>query len=181
MDEIPIRANMSYTKNADLLDEETGKFSILGVLTMNLRGPFWWRSEDIQSDQFTGVLFEVRDDQGHELGSITIVDASNDSEEIDVSGINEDVSECDKYLHDTLAKYIQIESWAHSKLSMFDGRKILETNYVESRDDKHWRHIALRMPVNGKKFVVLGIFDVDHEDMAAPIIFKSMQTVSVLS
>jgi len=165
-------------KNADLIDGKTGLFSVLGLLTIYLKGPYRWQANDIQGDGYIGASFSLYNEEKTEIGYIQLADASNDPEEPDINQVNEsNFNDVDRLLRELLDKVIDIKEWMSPSLVEVGGKKSLMTTYITKRDEKDWQNIVLRMSINTKKIVVAGVFDIAHKDEAASIIFHSMHSV----
>ena len=67
---------MASKRNSELIDEQVGRFSVLGLVTLRLAGPYFWQSVDINDVSCKGTAFHAYEsDDGREgeseIASIT--------------------------------------------------------------------------------------------------------------
>ena len=178
-------------RNSDLIDAEKGVFSVLGLVALRLGGPYWWNGEDIDEEIFKGAVFRAYEPEDAEKGcldvaSITVVDATNDPTEPDISTLEEGgVPSLDSFLHESIktqlmADGMELIKWMSSNLNHSGNLKVLVTAYIANDQGKQRQFIALRTKAKDRKIVAIGVFDVEKKEVLAVPIFNIMQNMVVL-
>jgi hypothetical protein len=180
--------------NSNLIDPEQGVFSVLGLVAFRLSGlggHYFWQCEDIDGEMAKGAAFhawapEDAKEGGLAIASITVVDASNDPTEPDVSVLEQDdVPRVDGILQKDLgallvANGMELIFWMSSQLNQSDGFKGLVTVYIASDQGKQRQSIALRIKAKNRKIVVIGDFDIEKKEILAAPIFNVMRNMVLL-
>jgi hypothetical protein len=170
-------------RNSKLVDSDTSTFLTLDVARVHLFDGYLWQAEDINEITAIGSTFHAFEDPPtSSVAAITIADVSNDPEERDIASLEQEaVDEFDQVLRDAIESQMNITKWMSSKLNVSDGFKGLVTPYIVKRDGKDWQYIALRISYAGKKFAIIGMFDIAKQDPLARLIFGTIQSVSFQS
>lgn len=178
--------------NSELIDPVQGTFSVLGLVIFRLCGPYTWGVEDIDDEMSKGTAFrayEVDDEMRDTLdvASITVVDATDDPTEPDVSALSQDhVPGLDTFLHESIraqlfADGMELIQWMSPKLNETENFKALLAAYIVLDQGKERQIFALRIPVKGRKVVAIGIFDIAKKDVLAAPIFNVLRNMAVLA
>ena len=167
--------------NSKLIDSDNLVFSVLDSLSIQLFGGYDWQGEDINESTAIGSVFHAFDQPPTEsVASLTIVDASGDVDEPDISPLTEaGVEKVDSLLRSAVESQMELDTWMASKLNEAGDLKALVTPYIVKNNGKNWQYIALRLSSKGRKIVVIGMFDVAKSDPLAKLVFRSMQTVGL--
>lgn len=72
------------------------------------------------------------------------------------------------------------QSQVSSTLNFLDVVQSLVTLYVVKERERYWQSVALRLEHNDRKFVVVGMFDIQKAEPLAGLIFKSVKGISFL-
>lgn len=167
-------------KNSKLINSDEYIFSVLDYITIQLFGGYAWQGEDIDDPTAIGSVFHAFEDPPTEsVASLTIADATGDPDEPDISTMSEsDVEKVDALLRGAIESQMNVDTWMSSKLNESGDLKALVTPYIVQNNGKRWQYIALRLARNGRKIVVIGMFDVAKSNPLAQLVFRSMQGVS---
>ena len=162
--------------NSTLLDAEHLVFSVLSEVELSLFHGYNWQSEDVDHPTARGsTFFAFENPQEESVASITVVDVTNDLSEPDISLLDEsDVAEVDAMLREAVESEMQVVRWMKSHLNSSEKSKTLVTAYIAELDGKMVQHIAARTSNNGKKYVVVGSFDVVKSVPLATLVVHSM-------
>ncbi len=176
-------------KNYSLLDERVGLFQVLGIVRLNLTGPYWWQTDDIDDPPYVGATFSMfaRDGgNGAQLGSIAVVDSTNDAEEPWVGSLaQEDVARVDALLrHGVTEEWrkrgARIE-WMSSRLNRLEHFQALVTAYVAHEGSGAQQMVATRIEHCGRKLVLLGAFDAREAAVAGSHIIATLRAAMLIS
>lgn len=182
-------------QNSELIDPEQGIFSILGLVTLRLGGPYWWQTEDIDEETAIGAIFRAYERENLEddvdkdvldVASITVVDVTDDPSERDVSLIEQaDIPLLDESLHMGIEKQLaadgmKLTKWMSSHLNKSESLQNLVTAYIANDQGKERQFIAVRMKVKGRKVVAVGIFDIAKKDKLAAPVFNILKSMAVI-
>jgi hypothetical protein len=179
-------------RNSALIDPDKGVFTVLKLVALRLTGPYLWHSEDINEETAQGAVFRVYDPENAKVGgldvaSITVVDATNDPTESDISTLHQpDIPALDKFLHEEISKQLSADGmvmiqWMSSQLNQSDHFKGLVTAYVARDQGKERQFIALHFKAKGRKVVAIGVFDIAKKEVLAAPIFNVMRNMAVLA
>ena len=178
-------------QNSKLIDPEQQLFSVLDLVAFRLPNQYWWQGEDIGDEKYRGSYFGAfEQDQTKEGGiavaTITVVDATKDATEPDVSALDQaDVQAIDDMLHHHTKSQLPMQGmelvrWMSSSLNQSESMKGLVTAYIAQQDDREWQNIVLRFNAKGRKVVVIGAFDIAKKDALAAPIFNVIRNMIVL-
>ena len=179
-------------QNAALVDSKHGVFSVLGLVSLRLGGPYLWHGEDIDDDCAKGTIFRAYEcvdasDGDTDVASILVVDVSNDPTEPDIGLLNSDgVLALDEELRAGIeaelgASGMSVVRWMSSQLNQNETQKALVTFYTVHDHGKERQFLAVRMRVRSRKVVAIGAFDKNKGDtLAAPIVgvLRNMRLLS---
>ena len=177
-------------KNSAVVDFEQRTFSVCDLVSLRFVGPCLWKNEDVDDETSRGSIFRAFEEgeDGHyrNVAAITVVDATDDPAEPDVSSLEPaDVPALDRLLHEQTraqleARGSEVITWMSSQLNSVGDFKGLVTIYVYADQGETQKAITVRIKAKGRKVVVLGQFDIARqESMAVPII-DVMRTMIVL-
>jgi hypothetical protein len=177
-------------KNSKLLDPDKGLFSVLELVAIQLAGSYWWNGEDINDELYQRAIFRAYDPETVEndeldIASITVVDATSDPTEPDVSLLKKsDVKSLDESLCKSIragleADGMELQEWMSSQLNQSDELKMLITAYKVKSQGKERQFIAARFRTRGHKIVTIGIFDIDKKELLAVPIFNIIRNMQV--
>lgn len=163
--------------NARLVDSENGLFKVLDLITIQLFGGYAWQGEDISDPTAIGSVFHAYEDPHKELVAfLTIVDATGDPDEPDIGAMSQsEVEKVDTLLRMAIYSKMDVDNWMSSALNELGDLKVLVTPYVVKNDGKKWQYIALRLVKNGRKVVVIGVFDVAKSAPLFELVLHSIQ------
>lgn len=167
-------------KNSVLIDNDLLVFEILDFVRIQLFNGVIWQGEDINDASAKGAAFYAYDEPPTEsIASITIVDVSNDAQELDVSKLDAgSVEDFDASLKSAVGKNMDLIQWMGSQLNQTEKMKGLVTAYVVRNNGKEWQYIACRFNVQNRKLAAVGMFDVSKQDPLAKLVFQSLRSVS---
>lgn len=179
-------------QNSELIERENNVFSILGLVTLPINGPYEWHIEDINEESVKGTIFrafELKNAKGSdlELASISVVDVTNDPDEPDVSKLEQtDVLRIDNFMRENFLAQLASEErfltkWMASQLNEAVNFKGLVTAYKINDQGKEYQFIAVRINVKGRKIVGVGTFDTSKSDELASFIFNAMSKIGLRS
>jgi hypothetical protein len=124
---------------------------------------------------------------GLDVASITVVDATDDPTEPDISTLHQpDIPALDNFLPEEISKQLSADGmemiqWMSSQLNQSDHFKGLVTAYVVRDQGKERQFIALRFKAKGRKVVAIGVFDIAKKEVLAAPIFNVMRNMAVLA
>lgn len=169
--------------NSELVDKDTNSFLVLGVVNIHLFSGYLWQGEDINEKTATGSTFHAFEDPPtFSVAALTVADVTADTDERDISSLEEgDVSEIDSQLRAAIESQMNVTKWMTSKLNVSNSFKGLVTPYIVSNNGRDWQYIALRVSYAGRKFAIIGMFDIAKQDPLAKLIFGTIQSVSFQS
>jgi len=178
-------------KNSELIDPERGIFSVLGLVALRLSGPYLWNSCDIDDEMVQGAIFQAyepedSEDEMLDVASIMVVDATNDSTELDISVVKQDnISSVDEFLREGIQAQLKTEGaeiiqWMSSQLNQSETLKGLLTAYIIKEQGRNLQVIALRVKIKGRKIVIIGNFDIAKKELLAAPIFNIIRNIVVL-
>ena len=168
--------------NSALIDSDNSVFSVLGFIRLQLFNGYLWQGSDITEPTAQGAAFYAFENPpADSVASITVVDVTADEYEPSISKITADqVVEIDKQLKEGARSQLEIVNWVSSTLNVSEGVQSLVTLYVVKERERYWQSVALRLEHNERKFVVVGMFDIQKAEPIAGLIFKSVQSISFL-
>jgi hypothetical protein len=178
-------------RNCKLIDPEQGIFSFLDLVTFRLSGPYTWQNDDYNSDESKVSVFRAYEHDGdtnnrRDVASITIADATLDPTEPDIAPLQvADVPALDQLLLEGTHAQLtgegrELVRWMSSQLNQTDCMKALVTPYIISDQGVERQSITLRLSSKGRKFVVVGVFDISQKDALASLIFGVIHGMVVL-
>jgi len=118
---------------------------------------------------------------------LLFADGTSDDTEPDIATLTQDqVSEVDEYLHRALLEHYeaqeeQILQWMGSQLNVTPDIRALITAYIVSDEGERRQVIAARLPIAGRKVVVIGNFDVAQADRLAAPVFNAIRGITIYS
>src|ERR1035437_7631827 len=125
------------SNNCSLTDADRGLFTVMEFVQIQLRGPFWWRPEDIETENAKGVIcYAFLEHNSKEVGYIAVVDVTGDKSEPETAELTQsDVRRIDDLLKVGHAKEsettgLRIVKWMSSHLNETAGMKALVTAYI---------------------------------------------------
>lgn len=178
-------------RNSELIDPERGVYSVLGLVAFSLPGPYLWQDSGIDDEMAQGSYFGAYESKDPKEGSldvasITVVDATNDPTEPDVSTlVPADIQSIDDFLRESTqsqlpAQGMKLISWMPSQLNQSDNFKGLITAYIVEDQGKERQFFALRFKAKGRKVVAIGVFDIAKKEVLAVPIFNVIRNMVVL-
>jgi len=179
--------------NSELLDADHGLFSVLGLVSLRLIGPYLWRFEDYNEDLYRGTIFraypslsEPATQDVRDVAHICVVDVTEDAAEPDISKIDEaDLSAIDASIRDSTQKEItasgmQLGQWLSSQLNETASLKGLITAFSTNEKGNERQCVVSRMNVKGRKLIAQCAFDIEKkEELSAPI-FNILRNMTVI-
>ncbi|MBT5631518.1 MAG: hypothetical protein HOJ13_02195 [Nitrospina sp.] len=175
------------SKNAKL---NGNRMEVLGLVSIQLPGPWWWHGEDIEDVKAKGIIFRAFPDDDEEepqdIAYLIIADVTGDTEEMNVALIDEDsAKDYDLYLHKEIKNKLPDEGmelieWMSSELNEVEDLKILVTPYIVHDQGRERQNIALRMRVRESNLIIMGCFDIDLKDQLASPIFDAIRDFHIL-
>lgn len=180
----------SSIKNVEMTSRP-GVYRVLGVLELELSGPCMWHTEDVNDAAATGAIFRAYENvEERDVAYVLVADASADVSEPDIESLTvPDVPEVDillkKALTTSLAEMgMPIVKWMSSKLNegSLNGAttKVLLTAYIANDNGIDRQFVVARLQRSGRKYVVMGCFDVDKADQLAKPIWAALGSVSIV-
>ncbi len=167
------------------------RMEVLGLLSIQLPGSWWWRGEDIENDEAKGIIFRAYEGKLEEeeldVAYILVVDVTGDPEELNISSLDEDsAKDYDLHLHKGIKQGLpgegmELIKWTSSQLNETEDLKILVTAYIVNDQGKERQNIAFRMRVRESNLVIMGCFDIALKDQLAAPIFDAMQNFTFLA
>lgn len=121
-----------------------------------------------------------------DIAQLVFADGTADDTEPDIASLrSEDVPDVDAYLQRGLAEYHASEGeailrWMGSQLNAADRMRALVTAYIKTDQGKERQVVAVRLPLHGRKVVVIGSFNVDRADILAVPIITALRQISIL-
>ena len=178
-------------QNSELINPEQQLFSVLGLVSLRLPSQYSWQGQDIDDVNCKGSYFGAFEQDQMKVGGIavasfTVVDATNDATEPDVSTLEQaDVQAIDDRLHEDTKSQLPMQGmslvrWMSSHLNESENLKGLVTAYIAQQHDREWQNIALRFNAKGRKVVVIGAFDIARKEALAAPIFGVIRNMMVL-
>jgi len=165
------------------------RMEVLELMSIQLPGPWWWRGEDIESEEAKGIIFRAYGEGQEEeldIAYILVADVTGDPEELNISSLDEDSAKAyDLHLHEEIKKNLPNEGmelikWMSSQLNETEDLKILVTAYIVNDQGKERQNIVLRMRVRESNLVVMGCFDIAMKDQLAAPIFDAIRGFIIL-
>lgn len=180
----------SVIKNVEMTSRPGG-FRVLGVLELELPGPWMWHTEDVNDAAATGAVFRAYGDvEERDVAYVLVADASADASEPEIDGLSvSDVPGVDILLRTALTTShaemgMPIVKWMSSKLSegSLNGTstKVLLTAYIAKDNGIDRQFVVARLQICGRKFVVMGCFDVNKADHLGKSIWAALGSVSIV-
>lgn len=180
-------------ENSKLLDADQGLFSVLGLVTLRLIGPFLWRFEDYNDNLYRGTIFraypslvEPATQDVRDVAYIFVVDVTEDAAEPDISEVEEaDVPAMDALIRESthneiIASGMQMVQWLSSHLNKTASLKGLVTAYSINENGNERQCVALRINVKGRKIIAQCVFDVEKKNELAAPIFNILRDITVV-
>ena len=166
--------------NSTLIDAAGGVFSVLGVVSIRLFSSYRWNGKDIDYPEARGSVFYAYEDPPTvSVASISVVDISGDDSEPDISLIqSNDVPAIDMILKSSISKQMNVIRWMSSHLNEANGHKGLVTAYITASQNAEWQYIAIRTNHFGRRYVIVGMFDVAKATPLAKLVSDSLGSVS---
>lgn len=147
-----------------------------------------WTSDDSPIDAVPAQTWRAYGPAlGLDIGYILFADGTDDDTEPDISALHQDqVPETDDYLRRVLADYYDAHGehlvrWMGSQFNVGPTMRALVTAYVITDQGKERQVVAARLPLAGRKVVIIGSFDVNQADLLAAPIIQALRSISVLS
>jgi hypothetical protein len=165
------------------------RMEVLGLVSIQPPGPWWWRGEDIESEEAKGIIFRAYGEGQEEeldIAYILVADVTGDPEELNISSLDEDSAKAyDLHLHEEIKKNLPNEGmelikWMSSQLNETADLKILVTAYIVNDQGKERQNIALRLRVRQSNLVIMGCFDIAMKDQLASPIFDAIRSFVIL-
>lgn len=165
--------------NSTLVDPEELRFSVLSEVELSLFRGYNWQSDDVEHPTARGSTFFAFENPPEEsVASITVVNVTNDLSEPHVGLLDEsDVAEVDAMLREAVESEMQVVRWMKSHLNALETSKTLVTPYIVELDGKMVQYIAARTLNNGRKYLVVGSFDVVKSAPLATLVVHSMSSL----
>jgi hypothetical protein len=167
------------------------RMEVLGLVSIQLPGPWWWRGEDIENnEEAKGIVFRAYGEEQEEeldIAYILVADVTGDPEELNISSLDEDsAKDYDLHLYEDIKQNLPNEGmelikWMSSQLNETEDLKILVTAYIVNDQGKERQNIALRMRVRESNLVIMGCFDIAMKDQLAAPIFDAMQNFTFVA
>jgi len=187
-----VQSDNFAVRNSELVDPTNGLFTVLGLVSLHLGGPYWWHSEDINNEMARGAVFRAYELGGSEragldVASITVADVTDDPTEPDISELSQcDILSLDDFLYKGIQEQLaadgmQLIQWMRSELNQADNLKGLVTPYIVMDQGKERQFIALRIKAKGRKVVIIGVFDIAKKEVLAKPIFNTLRDMVVLA
>lgn len=170
-------------KNSKLLDPESFLFSVIDAVRVQLFSGYTWQGQDLTDPSAQGSVFYAFEEPPLiSVASITVVDVSGDVEEPNIELLEQDgVEAVDSLLKNAIASQMNIVNWMSSKLNVLGETRTLVTPYVVKQGERELQYIAVRIPRYGRKYVVVGMFDVAKSKPLASLVFRAIQSTEFLS
>ena len=190
---VPIEDTARATvSNSDLIDPDQGVFSVLGLVALRLDAKYCWQGEDIDDVMAKGAAFhawvpEDAKEGALAIATITVVDASNDPTEPDVSTLEKGaVPGLDALLQESVRSRLaadgrELIQWMSSALNEFGNLKGLVTAYIVNDQGKQQQNIVFRIKAKDRKIVAIGAFDIAKKQCLAEPIINAIRTMVLLT
>ena len=79
------------------------RMEVLGLVSIQLPGPWWWSGGDIEDAKAKGAIFSAYaegQEEGLDIAYLLVADVTGDPEELNISSLDEDsAKDYDLYLH----------------------------------------------------------------------------------
>ena len=166
------------------------RMEVLGLVSIQLPGPWWWNGEDIEDVKAKGAIFRAYaegQEEGMDIAHLLVADVTGDSEELNISSLDEDSAKVyDLHLHEEIKQSLpdegmQLIKWMSSQLNETEDLKILVTAYIVNDQGKERQNIAFRMRVRESNLVIMGCFDIVMKEQLAAPIFDAMQNFTFVA
>jgi len=148
-------------KNIDILDEDTGLILCNGLVAIRLFEGYTWYFDEIQNDHANGSIIAAFDPERiNEACHILIADATNDSDEPDISELSpKDVETLSKDLMEGVSATFnspdqEVLSFSESKLVFSNMRRFFLSDYLVRKGGIIYKYAAYRTTVNNRKVVI---------------------------
>jgi len=165
------------------------RMDVLGLVSIQLPGPWLWHTEDIEDVKAKGVIFRgygEGQEQKLDIAYLLVVDVTGDPEELNILSLDEDsAKDYDQHLHRGIKKTladngIELIKWMSSQLNDAEDFKGLVTAYIVKDQGKERQHIVLRIRVRESNLVIMGCFDIAMKDQLAAPIFDAFRSILIL-
>jgi len=171
-------------KHFRMLDFDTGRVEVLGLLTLHLTGPYSWHTGDYEEGSSFGATFVAIDPESHfELGCILVADVTADPSEPWIGPLSQaGVTDLDLLFRAEAAKggLGPLLRWMGSHLNVTAEAKALVTAYVVEDAGRERQVFVARMQHHERKLVLFGAFFVDVADRVAGLIHGTLRNAVMM-
>lgn len=179
---------MGKLNNSELVDPQAGIFSVLGLVTCRLAGPYLWQSVDLNEESCRGTAFNAFERDGgqpgeFEIASVTVVDATGDPTEPDVSALEPaDVAGFDNQYREAIQNHldstgVELVRWLPSQTKQSGDGKVLCVAYIANEQGKERHFVIARTKVKGRNVVAIGAYDAATKHRLAAPIFDALRQI----
>jgi hypothetical protein len=179
---------VSAVHNYEVINAEHGVYSVLGLVSFALPGPYQWIVEDYENENSKGAIFRAYDSpdkDAFEVASIFVADATNDPTEPDVSTLGQDdIPSLDNFLREDIQTQMvadgrAIVEWGFSDLVQSEIAKALYTYYIVLDRGTERQTIVVRVKVKDRKMVAVGQYDIAKKEVLGVAMYEVMNNLSM--